>query len=258
MPLFSACPRDIRATTPILFVHHGRSRNARDYRDYLMDLVDAHDLLVIALEFSDAHFPGQPWYNAGNVMAASGGLNPHAHRSYTIVEHLFADLADQGVTTQPGYGLFGHSAGSQFVHRMVMLGHRDRVVACVPANAGTYLMPDLDIDFPYGLRGTGADATALPGMLAAPLTVMAGTADTNPDEPFFPNDLGSMRQGATRYERAHRFVAAGYAAAATLGVPCAWTIIDVPDVAHDGRRMAQAAAPVLAAALHAAARAVRP
>jgi hypothetical protein len=36
-----------------------------------------------------------------------------------------------------------------------------------------------------------------------------------------------------------------------LGTRCAWTVINVPDVGHDGERMSVAAAPVVAAALHA-------
>jgi hypothetical protein len=36
-----------------------------------------------------------------------------------------------------------------------------------------------------------------------------------------------------------------------LGARCAWTVIDVPGVGHDGHRMSIAAAPVIAAALHA-------
>jgi hypothetical protein len=34
-------------------------------------------------------------------------------------------------------------------------------------------------------------------------------------------------------------------------VSCAWTIVDVADVAHDGEKMSAAAAAILAAALHA-------
>ena len=46
-----------------------------------------------------------------------------------------------------------------------------------------------------------------------------------------------MRQGATRHERAHNYVRAGHAAADALGARCAWTVINVPDVGHDGERM---------------------
>ena len=51
--------------------------------------------------------------------------------------------------------LFGHSAGGQFVHRMLSFGFRDRVAVAVSANAGTYAMPDLSTPWPFGLGETG-------------------------------------------------------------------------------------------------------
>ena len=59
-----------------------------------------------------------------------------------------------------------------------------------------------------------------------------------------------MRQGATRYERAHNFVGSGDATAAALQTSCAWTVIDVPDVGHGGKLMSAAAAPIVSAAMH--------
>ena len=41
-------------------------------------------------------------------------------------------------------------------------------------------------------------------------------------------------------------------AAEALGTRCAWTVINVPDVGHDGERMSNAALPLIAAALHGA------
>jgi hypothetical protein len=58
-----------------------------------------------------------------------------------------------------------------------------------------------------------------------------------------------MQQGPTRHARAHVYLRTGQAAAAALGVPFAWTVIDVADVGHDGRRMSDAAAPLIAEAL---------
>jgi putative heme degradation protein len=66
-----------------------------------------------------------------------------------------------------------------------------------------------------------------------------------------------MRQGAHRFERAHNYVRAGRDAAAALGTRCAWTVINVPNVGHDGARMSAAAAPILAAALHASERPIQ-
>ena len=120
----------------------------------------------------------------------------------------------------------------------------------VSANAGTYAMPALDIAWPFGLGDTEVDPDALRSLLGFPITVMAGTHDTKTTGRFFPKGPRSMRQGPTRHARAHEYVRTGHAAAATLGTHCAWTVIDVPGVDHDGERMSAAAARIIAAALH--------
>ena len=240
-----ARPRSYDTDTPVLFVHHGVRRNGYDYRDFWLPLVDKADVLVIAPEFSDEHFPKVPWYNFGNLHDEAGKLYPREQWTFGIVGRLFEALRRDGVTRRTGYGLFGHSAGGQFVHRMLSLGFRERVVTAVTANAGTYAMPDLDVEFPYGLGGVGLDQAALRGFLRFPLIVMAGTADIDATSEHFPKEEQAMRQGGTRYERAHRYIANARAAASRLGTECAWQIIDVPDVGHEGDRMSVAAAPVL-------------
>jgi len=141
--LHSARPRDYHIGTPVLFVHHGVRRNGRDYRDYWLDQVNEAGVLAIAIEFPEASFPEYLCYHFGNLHDKEGMPNPREEWTFGIVERLFELLLAQGVTTRQRYGLFGHSAGGQFVHRMVSFGFRDRVAVAVSANAGTYAMPDL-------------------------------------------------------------------------------------------------------------------
>jgi hypothetical protein len=249
--LHSARPDRFDAMTPVLIVHHGVGRNGRDYRDYWLRVVDGLGILAIAIEFSEAAFPDYLWYHFGNLHDESGVANPSERWTYGIDERLFASLRAQGVTQRESYGLFGHSAGGQFVHRMLSFGYRKRVAVAVSANAGTYAMPTLDVAWPFGLGETALDADRLRALLEFPITVMTGTLDIKTTGRFFPKGPRSMRQGANRHERAHNYVQAGHAAAEVLGARCAWTVLDVPGVGHDGERMSLAAAPVVAAALHA-------
>ncbi len=250
--LRSAVPRRVTPRTPVLFVHHGINRNGGDYRDFWLPLVDEADLLVIAPEFPEADFPGLEWYNYGNRIDRHGHLKPQAEWTYGVPGRVFAALRAAAVTTREGFGQFGHSAGGQFVHRAISLGFRAGVVAAVSANAGTYAMPVLDVAFPYGLGGAGVDASGLAELLAFPLSVMVGTADIETTGAQFPHDEAAMAQGGTRYERAHRYYATAREQASGRHWPCAWSLIDVPGVSHDGARMSAAASPVLSAALHAA------
>jgi hypothetical protein len=250
LQLHVARPRNYHTGTPVLFVHHGVRRNGKDYRDYWLDLVDGAAVLAISIEFPEASFPEHLWYHFGNLHDKDGAPNPPEEWTFGIDERLFDALRTQRITTQRHYGLFGHSAGGQFVHRMVSLGFRDRVAVAVTANAGTYAMPDLATPWPFGLGETEVDADALCSLLRFPITVMAGTADVSTTGRFFPKGPRSMRQGANRYERAHAYVRSGHQAAAALQTSCAWTVIDVPGVGHEGRRMSAAAAPIISTALH--------
>ena len=144
--------------TPVLFVHHGVGRNGADYRDYWMRLVDEAGILAISIEFPEESFPEYLWYHFGNLHDDRGTPNPREQWTYGIDERLFAALQDQGLTNRQRYGLFGHSAGGQFVHRMLSFGFRDRVAVAVSANAGTYAMPDLATPWPFGLGETNLDA----------------------------------------------------------------------------------------------------
>jgi hypothetical protein len=243
--LHAARPAAWHPGMPVLFVHHGVARNGRDYRDYWLPHADPGAMLVIAIEFPEASFPEYLCYNFGNLHGADGVPNPRAQWTFGINERLFAALRRQGITTADRYGLFGHSAGGQFVHRMLSFGYRDHVAVAISANAGTYAMPDLGIDWPWGLGATGVTPDDLRTLLAFRLTVMAGTEDTKTTGRFFPKGPKSLKQGPTRYARAHTYLRTGESAAANLGVALAWTVVDVPDVGHDGRRMSDAAAPLI-------------
>lgn len=251
LKLHSARPVQFTPATPVLFVHHGVARNGRDYRDYWAPHVDAAGILVLALEFPEEMFPEYLWYHFGNLHDEAGNPNPRERWTFAIVGRLFDALREQGLTARSRYGLFGHSAGGQFVHRMLSFGYRERVAVAVTANAGTYAMPDLDIAWPFGLGDTEVDGEALRALLGFPITVMAGTADIKTTGRYFPKGPRSMRQGPTRWHRAHSYVRNGHDAAASLGTQCAWRVIDVPDVGHDGRRMSDAAVPIVAEVLHA-------
>jgi poly(3-hydroxybutyrate) depolymerase len=249
--LHAARPTRYTPHAPLLFVHHGVGRNGAAYRDYWLPLAEANNLFAVAIEFPEASFPDYLRYHFGNMHNEDGTLNPREKWTYGIVPRLFDALRKVGVTHRERYGVFGHSAGGQFVHRMLSFGFRDQVAVAVSANAGTYAMPDLDIAWPFGLGETQVTPDSLTTLLTFPLTIMAGTNDTKTTGRYFPKGPRSMRQGETRWHRAHNYVRLGHETAEALGTRCAWTVIDVQDVGHDGHGMSIAAAPVIAAALHA-------
>ncbi len=248
--LHAACPAGWNPSFPVVLVHHGVARNGRDYRDYWLAHVDRCRMLAIAIEFPEASFPEYLMYNFGNLRGKDGTPNPRDQWTFGIGPRLFDALLAQGITTTRLYGLFGHSAGGQYVHRMLSFGYRDHVAVAVAANAGTYAMPDRGIDWPWGLGATEVNSSDLPALLRFPLTIMAGTEDTRTAGKFFPKGPKSLRQGPHRHARAHTYMATARRAAADHGVALAWRLIDVSGVGHDARRMSDAAAPLIAKVLN--------
>jgi hypothetical protein len=252
--LHTACPSAYSPDTPILFVHHGDLRNGAEFRDYWLPLVDELQLLVISPEFPADIFPGSAGYALGNYCDELGNTRPRDQWTFAVPGQVFSILRAEGITRRRTFGVFGHSSGGQFVHRLISLGFRDGVGIAVTANAGTYAMPTLNDAFPYGLGGMQIGESDLRDLLDFPLVVLAGTADIDTASPHFPRDRAAMAQGPTRYDRAYGYMLAALQCAENLRVTCAWRMIDVPGVGHDGARMSSAAAGLLKIELHAAGR----
>lgn len=234
---------------PPVLVLHGMKRNADEYRDAWIELAEKHGFFVVVPLFSQEEFPDTVGYNLGNVFQSETDLrrNPESSWSYQIPDVLFDYLRNEsGDTTASGYMAFGHSAGSQFLHRKVAFVPDERMLLAVAANAGWYTFPNLEDAWPYGFAGTGMTESDLPPFLAANLVILLGDQDIDPNHESLRRSPEAMRQGAHRFERGHRFYEAGKALADELGVPFNWRIATVPGVAHDNAGMAPAAARYMA------------
>ena len=238
-------PVSLAPDRPVVFVLHGMQRNADEYRDQWHDLAEEHDFLLVVPEFSDDDFPESEAYNLGNVFDGQGSRRPHSEWSFSAIEPIFDDVRKRYGMTADGYAIYGHSAGAQFVHRFLFHVSDARVTRAVAANAGWYTMPDLAIDYPYGLKGSAVSRETLEQALQRPLTVLLGEQDTDPEHDSLRRTPEALAQGAHRLARGQAFFAAGQAAARDLGVPFAWQLATVPGAEHDNRLMAPAAIPFL-------------
>ncbi|MBM3571149.1 MAG: alpha/beta hydrolase [Alphaproteobacteria bacterium] len=238
-------PAAITPDSPILFVLHGVRRNGRDYRDAWIELVERAAVLLIAPEFTQAAYPGSAWYNLGNMMTRDGRANPTEAWSYQAIERIFDAVRDSIGSRRSGYLLFGHSAGGQYVHRLVTFMPRLRIERAVAANPGWYTLPTLASRFPHGLAGSPIGESELARAFARPLTLLLGDADTDPNHPELNREPETMKQGPHRLARGQHFFALAQAEAARLGLALAWRTEIVGGVAHDNTRMALAAARIL-------------
>lgn len=234
--------------SPILFVMHGNGRNADGYRNVWIPLAEEHGFLLVVPEFSREHYPSSRHYHQGNIMEASGEPVDSARWSFVTVEAIFDEVRERSGSTRSRYSIYGHSAGSQFVHRMLLLMPEARIEEAFAANAGWYTFPTGEEEWPYGLGGVVTEEelrVRLRSALARRVTVLLGEADTVTNHRDLRTTPEAMAQGIHRFERGHSFYAAAEAMATALELPFEWTVRTVPDVAHSNRGMAPAAAAAL-------------
>ena len=239
-------PKAIPSELPIVFVFHGNARDADNYRDAWVSPADEHQLLVFAPEFDEGFFPGSAGYAQGNTFDDSNNAVSEELWTFSYVEPLFDYVKELVASDAEEYYVYGHSAGSQFVHRFLLFKPDNRVARAVAANAGWYTLPDLTESFPYGLRNSGLTEDDLDAYLSQPLVVLLGERDTDPNSPGLRQTSRARAQGAHRFARGQYFHAAGGSASTTRGVPLAWQLDTVPNVGHSSTRMTPPAARIIA------------
>lgn len=225
---------------PILFVFSGMKRNAANYRDYAVPLAQKLRAMVAAPLFDNETFPALA-YAHGNIRRGDGSLQPKKDWSFTVgTEVIRSVLAREGNPRRPHF-LLGHSAGGQFVVRYA-LAETSAARRILAANAGSYVFPRADWDWPYGLGTLPASLGAeqnLRKFLAAPLTVLLGQADTNNsvEAGNFDASAEADRQGSNRLERGRNFFESGRSLAQEKGWKFGWEKVEIPGVAHEGKLM---------------------
>jgi hypothetical protein len=249
VPVWYYRPKSFGPDTPILFVMHGVKRNADQYRDNWIALAEAHRLLIVAPEFSNANFPKSWAYNLGNVVARGPGdtltPNPESVWSFPVIDRVFGEVRRLTGSKRATFAIFGHSAGAQFVHRYMTYTGGSLVDLAIAANAGWYTLPNDSETFPYGLRQTKLTEGNVKTALGKKVVILLGEADTVQD-PNFRMTPEAMRQGSTRLDRGKNNFAVARREAETLGTPFNWRLVLVPDVGHDNARMAGTAAKLVA------------
>lgn len=243
-PLVVNCYRPARhqPNDPVIVVQHGMLRNGDDYRDFWIEAAEKHNLLIVAPTFPNEEFPKAEGYNNGLVVTEDGTIAPREQWLYAVPTRVLEALRAGGVIDQPVIRIFGHSAGGQFVHRMLATQGSAPYAAAMASNPGWYTLPTLERRFPEGLGGLDLDREALARWFAYSMILFAGDRDIVTDDPNLPSQAEALAQGPHRYGRAHFMLDFARAEAERLGVPCNWQLITVPGIGHDGAAMSRAAA----------------
>ena len=245
-------PADGGADMPVVFIMHGVNRNASDYRDNWIAEADRGRFLVLAPEFSKADYPKSRGYNLGNIKDTNGQPTPKSAWTFSVIEKIFTDVTAANHLQAKRYDIFGHSAGAQFVHRMLMLLPEARVRSAVFANAGWYTVPDMAIPYPYGLGETPLGTDALGRAFSHDAVVLLGTQDTDPNAKYLRQTPEAQAQGPHRFARGQFFYTQSRQIAETLQTPFQWRLESAEGIAHNNAGMVPFARPFLGQPLAAA------
>ena len=243
-------------TGPIWFVMHGASRDTERYIEAAAPAAERYGALAIAIDFAADLYPRQSDYtlgvttrgNADAEALAEGRWRRPADYVYSELEHVFAAARQALGGKQPGYYLFGHSAGAQFTHRLLTFLPEAHVLGAVAANAGWYTLPVAGADeehaMPYGLRGSPLEREPPRKLFAAPFTILLGERDTATaaTDDLVRGTAEALAQGATRLERGRFYHAIGREQARAAGAEFRWRLAIAPRAGHDAAQVVDSAA----------------
>lgn len=240
VPMYITVPANLTTSTHVLLNMHGNGRTASSYHDAWYPWTRNHNYILVTPYFSDANWPDSA-YHQGNVFTAEncvGSLVPEANWSFTIVDNAFTHLKNRFQLRDNKYDIWGHSAGAQFVHRMMLWKPNARIRYGMPANSGWYTAPDTSISCPYGLRNPLLNFTTqrLLDYTNRQMIIFRGTEDTLRDSELRTTPEADA-QGRNRWERAQYMYNKGVEINTNLN----WQLIAVPNSGHDKDTMAPGA-----------------
>ena len=251
-------PSRQNAESPVIFVMHGAKRNADSYLKNFAPIAERHNAIAIAPEFSKKFYPKSIHYTlgvgknkpvSGRKYRSEQWLEPYEYL-YNEIEHLFEGIKQKLNLDACGYYLYGHSAGGQFIHRMLTFAPNSRVIKAVAANSGWYTLTDAgngkdkNYSMPYGIQGSPIDDKSLAKTFAHNLTVLVGENDTKTakEDKYVRKTKEALFQGENRYQRAINYFKIAKNKANELSTDFNWRLEVVPKANHSTRKMALSAA----------------
>lgn len=250
MDIYYHVPNANLSSMPILFVFHGAGRYAVEYRNSWVEEANNRQFIVVTPKFSSSAFPGGDGYNLANVFEdgdnpSSSTLNSEQDWAFSVIEPLFDEIKSQLGNTSATYSIFGFSAGGQFAHRFVMFKPNARVNKIVASASGWYTIPDLSVEFPYGIGNSPIENIPASNYFSKHMTIQIGTLDNNPNASALRRNSIVDQQGTNRYDRAYYMFNTSKDIAESLGVDFKWQIAETPGNDHDNAGAVNQAADIL-------------
>ena len=241
--IFYKLPNKITENTKIIFVIHGNSRNADGYLNVWMKLANKHNVLLIAPEFNRFSFPS---YNTLMMSTSSGRIRENKDLYLNNSIDLFFEHFNEKFGLEArNYMIYGHSGGSQFVHRYLLLSDNPKASKAVAANAGWYTFLH-GAPYPYGIKNPPIELTSahIRRFLNTEIHILIGSEDVKVDSSVNQSD-GANAQGRNRFQRANNFFNVATDIVEENNLDFKWKYQIVNGAAHSNSKMSKAAAKIL-------------
>jgi len=232
-------PKRLTQNSRIVFVLHGASRNGSVYRDEWQKHAEKYNFLVLCPELSKSDFPF--WeYQYGNIYDKENKkFNPKDTWTFNLIEELFDFVREDRKMRVGSYCIFGHSAGAQFVQRMVLFMPEARFSLAIANGAGWYTLPNFKYAFYRdlsGLKGSPVTEEGLKKAFEKNLIILMGDKD-------FVTKTRPASYAATKHKwdrvwRAKFFYKEAHTRSEQIGVEFNWIYKTVPDADHNNPKHA--------------------
>lgn len=262
-------PQNFTPDSPILLVIPGSGRDADEYRDSWIKASEKYGLLILSPKYAEQEYNFGA-YHLGGVLHSMNLKSCITRKENSNIveldepnfryeinsneeEWIFNDfdrLFDGAVaaigSSQTMYDIFGHSAGGQILHRMVLFHPHSKANRILASNSGFYTMPDHKSEMPFGLEQTPVNVQELKSSFGNKLVLFLGELDNE-------NESGGLllrsptvdKQGLHRLARGKYFYKEGKLKAERMNTPFNWKLEVIPNTGHDFRKMGAAAAEYL-------------
>ena len=229
---------------PVQIVMHGVNRNADGYRDNWITYAKQYGFIVLVPHFTAEMFP-EIDYQQGAVLDTNGNINSKEKVTYNLVGKVFNFFLEKSTSKATSCNIYGHSAGSQFVHRFMLYSETPFINKAVAANAGWYTFPIETIAFPYGAGETMSKMQLNKAeYYKKNMIVLLGDADTLRTSNLRQTPEADA-QGLNRLDRGNTFFNYCKNDAEQSNMEFNWSLQYVKDAKHSDKLMAPAAAEIL-------------
>jgi len=241
--IFYSSPKSINANTKLLFLMHGGSRAAEKYINDWISFSTDRNVVLVAPEFSKKYYPEYAFL----MMSKENGksLNDESLYINNSLGLLFDFFKAKLKLSTSNYRLYGHSGGSQFVHRYLLLSNDTRIEKAAMANAGFYTFLDDEITYPFGTKKMKISDERIKWFYRLKGGVFLGSADNDSNHESLPRMRKARKQGKNRLERGKNFFEDLVKYGVDNNLPFRWRFQIVSNVGHSNIGMSMAASEFL-------------